>query len=54
MTDKKVKTQRDHFIETARDLDCDEDEDRFNETLKKVAKGTTKTPDRDEERQEDG
>ena len=32
----KEKSQRDRFIKTARDLDCDEDEDRFNETLKRV------------------
>lgn len=31
-------TQRDRFIETARELGCDEDEGRFNETLKRVAK----------------
>ena len=32
----KTKPQRDRFIETARDLDCDEDEGRFNETLKRI------------------
>ena len=31
------KPQRDRFIETARELDCDEDEERFNETLKRIA-----------------
>ena len=34
---KEPKSQSDRFIETARELDCDEDEDRFNETLKRVA-----------------
>lgn len=32
------KPQRDRFVETARELECDEDEDRFNETLKRVVK----------------
>ena len=31
----KPQTQRDRFIETTRELDCDEDEGRFNETLKR-------------------
>ena len=31
------KPQRDRFIETAKELGCDEDEDRFNETLKRIA-----------------
>ncbi len=38
----KTQTQRDRFIETARDLECDEDEGRFNETLKRI------TPRKDE------
>ena len=37
MNDEKTNPQRDRFIEKARDLGCDEDEDRFNETLKRVA-----------------
>ena len=38
MTSKKTepKPQRDRFIEKARELGCDEDEDQFNETLKRV------------------
>ncbi|MDE0254300.1 MAG: hypothetical protein OYG32_05855 [Rhodospirillaceae bacterium] len=28
--------QRDRFIEKAREMGCDEDEERFNETLKRV------------------
>ena len=31
------RPQRDRFVETARELECDEDEDRFNETLKRIA-----------------
>ena len=31
------RSQRDHFVETARELGCDEDESRFNETLKRIA-----------------
>lgn len=39
MSNPKTKTQPQHerFLETARELECDEDEDRFNETLKRVA-----------------
>ena len=33
----KTQTQRDRFIETARELECDEDEGRFDETLKRIA-----------------
>lgn len=33
------KSQSVRFINTARELDCDEDEDRFNATLKKIVKG---------------
>lgn len=36
MTDKK--SQSDKFKEAARELDCDEDEARWDERLKKVAK----------------
>ena len=32
--DKKDQVER--FKETARELECDEDEDRFNKTLKKI------------------
>ena len=31
------RPQRDRFIETARKLGCDEDEARFNQTLKRIA-----------------
>ena len=36
------RSQRDRFIEKARELGCDEDEVRFNETLKRVAKAPPK------------
>ena len=32
-----TKSQRDRFIEKARELGCDEDEGQFNETLKRIA-----------------
>ena len=32
------KTQRERFEETARQLECDEDEAKFNENLKAIAK----------------
>ncbi len=38
MTDSKnQKPQLDRFIETARELECDEDAGRFNETLSRVS-----------------
>ena len=36
----KTKSQRERFEETAREQGCDEDEDRFNETLKRIVKGS--------------
>jgi hypothetical protein len=36
---KKTKSQSDKFKEAARELECDEDEKRWDERLKKVAKG---------------
>jgi hypothetical protein len=36
--DPKSKKQIDRFRETARDLETDEDEDAFDEALKRVAK----------------
>lgn len=36
MTDDQ--TQRDKFEQAARELECDESEERWDETLKKVAK----------------
>ena len=33
-----IKSQRDRFIETARQLECDEDKERFEEKLGKIAK----------------
>ena len=32
------KTQRERFEETARQLECDEDEAKFNANLKKITK----------------
>lgn len=39
LTSKKTKPkpQSDRFVETARELGCDEDEGRFNEMLKRIA-----------------
>lgn len=42
---KKVQSkpkQQDRFIETARQLGCDEDEDAFKEKLKRIAKAKPK------------
>jgi hypothetical protein len=38
-TSKSKKSQREKFEEAARELECDEDEARWDERLKKVAKG---------------
>lgn len=46
-TDKDKQVQHKRFVEKARELDCDEDENRFNATLKKVARhGTDKKADK--------
>lgn len=39
------KPQTDKFKETARELECDEDEARWDERLKKVAKGKPERPE---------
>ena len=41
-TTTDAANQKQRFIEVARELECDEDEKRFNETLKKVAKAKPK------------
>jgi len=46
-TDQRQKSQSDKFKEAARDLECDEDEKRWDERLKKVAKGKLE-PDKDD------
>lgn len=43
MTDKQ--TQSDKFRELARELECEEDEARWDELLKKVAKGKPEKPE---------
>lgn len=37
-SDSKKMAQSEHFKQAARELGCDEDESRFEESLKKVAK----------------
>ena len=44
MTDQKTKPQRDRFVEKAREMECDEDEDRFNKTLKRIAPKKDEAP----------
>jgi len=39
------KNQRERFEETARQLECDEDEMKFNADLKKIAKAKAKDAD---------
>jgi hypothetical protein len=36
-------TERQRFIEAARELECDDDKERFEERLKKVAKAKPKS-----------
>lgn len=38
MNDSELQSQSDKFKAVARDLECDEDEARWDATLKKVAK----------------
>ena len=47
MQDPKHKSQLDRFKEAARELGTDDDEERFNEKLKKMAK-KPKGDDKDE------
>ena len=42
---KEPQSQSDRFLETARELECDEDEDRFNETLRRIAPKKGERPD---------
>ena len=38
MANRKIgKSQRERFVETARELECDEDEAAFDETMDRVA-----------------
>ena len=44
MTEKKTsKEQTKRFLEAARELECDDDKERFEERLKKIAKQKPKT-----------
>jgi hypothetical protein len=40
--EKSLSAQSQRFIETARALECDEDKDRFEERLRKIAKAPIK------------
>ena len=44
------QSQSDRFIEMAHELGCDEDEDRFNETLKRIAQKKDESSPQDYER----
>lgn len=44
MDDKE--TQREAFERVARELECDDDEDRFNARVKKIATGTKPKDDK--------
>lgn len=39
MTDEQPKSQADKFADLARELECDDDEEAFKATLRRVAKG---------------
>lgn len=45
MNQKSEKKQVDKFVDVARELECDEDAARWDERLKKVAKGKPEKPD---------
>jgi hypothetical protein len=42
--DLSEKPQAERFIETARQLECDEDKERFEKKLKRIAKAKPTTP----------
>ena len=42
MMGKQSETQTDKFKQAARELGCDESEERFNENLKRIAKAKPK------------
>ncbi len=44
---QKTKTQLERFKEAARELGCDESEERFNENLKRIAKAKQKDQEKD-------
>lgn len=44
---KNEKTQLDKFKEAARELECDDDEQRFKERLGKLVKPVDKSPHED-------
>lgn len=46
MTKPADKSQSDKFVDAAREIECNENEARWNERLKKVAKGKPKPPSR--------
>lgn len=41
---KRQQSQHDRFIETARELECNEDKQRFEEKLKQIAKAKPSKP----------
>jgi hypothetical protein len=45
-TPTEAKSQPGRFIETARQLECDEDKEQFEEELKRVAKVKPETADK--------
>jgi hypothetical protein len=45
MPDLDPKTQLDKFKEAARELECDDDEQRFKERLGKLVKGKPEKPE---------
>jgi hypothetical protein len=48
-TETEPKTQSDKFRDLARQLECDEDEDRFEEAVRRVAKRPVAPPCEDQE-----
>ncbi len=45
MTDKDLRPQADKFRDMARELECDEDEAAFEETVRKVATAPKPEPE---------
>lgn len=53
LTLSSTEEQSKQFIEAARELECDESEERFDEALRTIAKAKPKPPDKGKPKPED-
>lgn len=47
MPDNDPRTQAEKFADLARELECDDDEERFAERVRRIVKRAVATPDAD-------